>query len=176
MRAGDDMPAVTDGRAAASVVPVGAGSSSSSAAVALFVLITSLRGIAGFYTDYLWFDSLGQTGVWRGVLGAKIALAVVFTGLFFVLMWVNLSSPTASRRSSGPPGPRRSSSSATTSSSGAAAGCVRIGVSPLFALIAGAGRVGPVERMDAVPQPRVFGIEDRSSTRTSASTSSSCRS
>ena len=29
-------------------------------AVGLFLLITSLRGIAGFYTDYLWFDSLGQ--------------------------------------------------------------------------------------------------------------------
>ena len=26
--------------------------------IALIILIVSLRGIAGFYTDYLWFDSL----------------------------------------------------------------------------------------------------------------------
>ncbi len=38
------------------------------AVIVLLVLLTSLRGIAGFYTDYLWFDSLDQGGVWRGVL------------------------------------------------------------------------------------------------------------
>ena len=48
------------------------------AVVAAFVLLTSLRGIARFYTDYLWFDSLDQTGVWRGVLGAKVVLALLF--------------------------------------------------------------------------------------------------
>ena len=31
-------------------------------AVALVLFITSLRGLAGFYTDYLWFDSLGLLG------------------------------------------------------------------------------------------------------------------
>ena len=60
------------------------------AVVALFVLLTSLRGIASFYTDYLWFDSLGRGGVFRGVLGAKILLAVIFTGVFFVILWCNL--------------------------------------------------------------------------------------
>jgi uncharacterized protein len=60
------------------------------AVVAIFVLLTSLRGIAGFYTDYLWYDSLDQTRVWRGVLGAKVVLAVIFIALFFVLAWVNL--------------------------------------------------------------------------------------
>ena len=59
-------------------------------AVALFVLITSLRGIAGFYTDFLWFDSLGYDEVWSGVLGAKAALASIFVAAFFVICWVNL--------------------------------------------------------------------------------------
>ena len=58
--------------------------------VVLFILITSLRGIASFYTDYLWFDSLGRSEVWQGVLGAKLALSIIFTGAFFLLMWVNL--------------------------------------------------------------------------------------
>jgi uncharacterized protein len=60
------------------------------AVVAAFVLLTSLRGIARFYTDFLWFDSLGQSGVWRGVLGAKVILAVIFVALFFALCWGNL--------------------------------------------------------------------------------------
>src|SRR5918993_1079099 len=60
------------------------------AVVILFVLITSVRGIAGFYTDYLWFDSLGQGGVFRGILGAKVVLAVIFITVFFALAWTNL--------------------------------------------------------------------------------------
>jgi len=60
------------------------------AVVAAFVLLTSLRGIARFYTDYLWYDSVGQSGVWRGVLGAKVILALIFVAVFFVLCWANL--------------------------------------------------------------------------------------
>src|SRR3546814_12625316 len=62
-------------------------------AVVLLFLVMSLRGIAGFYTDYLWFDSLDRASVWRGVLGAKIALDVIFTGTFFLIMWTNLGIP-----------------------------------------------------------------------------------
>lgn len=58
--------------------------------VVIFVLLTSLRGMARFYTDYLWYDSLDQTGVWRGVLGAKIVLALLFIAIFFLLAWGNL--------------------------------------------------------------------------------------
>ena len=58
--------------------------------VVLFVLATSLRGIASFYTDYLWFESLDLSSVWRGVLGAQFTLVAIFTVLFFVVMWLNL--------------------------------------------------------------------------------------
>lgn len=61
------------------------------AVAVLFVLLTSLRGIAIFFTDYLWFGSVGLTSVWTGVLGAKIGLAVAFSGLFFLAMWINLA-------------------------------------------------------------------------------------
>jgi uncharacterized membrane protein (UPF0182 family) len=56
-----------------------------------FLLITSLRGLAGFWTDFLWFDSLGLSSVFSGVLGAKIALGAIFTGVFFVLTFVSLT-------------------------------------------------------------------------------------
>ena len=61
------------------------------AVVALLFLFTSLRGLARFYTDYLWFDELGITSVWKQVLGAKIILGAIFTGVFFVVMWANLA-------------------------------------------------------------------------------------
>src|SRR3954447_21336975 len=58
--------------------------------IALLVLLFSLRGLAGFYTDYLWFDSLGQGGTWSALLGAKIVPALVFTIVFFAILLANL--------------------------------------------------------------------------------------
>ena len=60
-------------------------------AVAVFVLFTSLRGIAGFYTDYLWFDGLGRSDVWSGMLEAKLLLGALFSAVFFVVLYVNLA-------------------------------------------------------------------------------------
>lgn len=60
------------------------------AIVVLIVVITSLRGVAGFWTDYLWFQSVGFTSVFRGVLLTKILLATVFVVLFFIMMFGNL--------------------------------------------------------------------------------------
>lgn len=55
-----------------------------------FVLLVSLRGIAGFYTDYLWFDSLDLTPVWRRVLTTKATLSLIGGLVFFALCWGNL--------------------------------------------------------------------------------------
>jgi uncharacterized membrane protein (UPF0182 family) len=59
-------------------------------AVVLILLLISARGMAGLYTDYLWFDSLTYSGVWSGLLWTKVILAAVFTVLAFGLVWVNL--------------------------------------------------------------------------------------
>ena len=78
MRAGDDMPrepraprARRPGRGRVLLVIL---------AIGLFIFVTTLRSVASFYTDYLWFKSIDQTGVWRGVLGTKLTLAFVFIG------------------------------------------------------------------------------------------------
>ena len=60
------------------------------AVVVVIVLITSLSGLARFWTDYLWFQSTDFTSVFRGVLLTKVLLAVVFIAIFFGLMFVNL--------------------------------------------------------------------------------------
>lgn len=58
--------------------------------VVLVVVIASLSGIARFWTDYLWFQSVGFTSVFRGVLLTKVLLGLVFVLIFFALMWANL--------------------------------------------------------------------------------------
>ncbi|MGC8480846.1 MAG: UPF0182 family protein [Acidimicrobiales bacterium] len=55
------------------------------------VLLLSLRGIAVFYTDYLWFRSVALHGVWSRLLLTKISLAAVFTVGFFVACFVSLT-------------------------------------------------------------------------------------
>jgi hypothetical protein len=107
------------------------------AAVVIFILIISLRGIAGFYTDYLWFQELHLTGVWRGVLGAKVGLAVLFTVLFFVLMWVNLAIADRIAPAFRPMGPEEELVERYHQVVGPRAVLVRTAVSALFALIAG---------------------------------------
>ncbi len=106
-------------------------------AVVLFLLITSLRGIAGFYTDYLWFDSLNLAGVWKGVLGAKLALAAIFTLLFFVLTWTNLVIADRMAPPFRPAGPEDEFIERYQELVGGRTRWVRVGVAVMLALIAG---------------------------------------
>ena len=61
------------------------------ALIVLIVLIASLRGLANFWTDYLWFQSVGFTSVFKGVLLTKVVLSLVFITLFFGLMMTSLT-------------------------------------------------------------------------------------
>ncbi len=109
------------------------------AAIALFLLITSLRGIAGFYTDYLWFDSLGYDGVWSGVLGAKVSLAAIFVAAFFVICWVNLYIADRLAPTFPPAGPEQEVFDRFRDAIGHRTGLFRVGMAFLLALVAGVG-------------------------------------
>jgi len=61
------------------------------AIVILIVIIASLRSIATFYTDYLWFGSVDLSGVWRHLFVVKLALFFAFAAIFFVALWVSLA-------------------------------------------------------------------------------------
>src|SRR3954465_8223060 len=142
MRAGDDMPRRgrrsstgqrRSGRGRVLLIV---------AAVGLFILITTVRSIASFYTDYLWFQSIGQTGVWRGVLGTKLMLAVVFITAFFALLWGNLFIADRIAPKFRPAGPEEEMIERYHELVGRRTGLVRIVVALLFAIIAGAGASG----------------------------------
>ncbi|TML60396.1 MAG: UPF0182 family protein [Actinobacteria bacterium] len=109
------------------------------AAVILFFGIISLRGIFGFYTDFLWFQEVGFSRVWRDVLAAKAALAVIFTGLFFVVMWANLAIADRIAPRFRPAGPEEELVERYHDIVGSHTRLVRTIIALLFALIAGAG-------------------------------------
>ena len=111
-------------------------------AAVLFFLLTSLRGIASFFTDFLWFGELGLVSVWKGVLGAKIGLSLVFTGAFFLLLWLNLVIADRIAPRFRPAGPEDETVARYQEVVGPYAAKVRVAVAGLFALIAGTGMGG----------------------------------
>ena len=58
------------------------------AAVVLVILLLSLRGLARFYTDYLWFKEVGFGDTWRRLLSAKAIPSLIFSTIFFVVLLV----------------------------------------------------------------------------------------
>ena len=112
------------------------------AAAIVFVLLISLRGIAGFWTDYLWFGELKQTGVWRGVLGTKLLLAIVFSALFFVILFVDLVIADRIAPKFRPQGPEEEFVERYREVVGQRAGLVRVVVALILTVIAGPAAQG----------------------------------
>ena len=58
--------------------------------VIVVLLLLSLRGIATFWTDYLWFDSIGFSSVWTTLVFSRVVLVLIASAVAFVLMFGNL--------------------------------------------------------------------------------------
>ncbi|MBI2168386.1 MAG: UPF0182 family protein [Actinobacteria bacterium] len=112
------------------------------AAAALLVVLLSLRGIARFWTDYLWFDSLGFGDTWGELLRARLVPSVVFMAVFFVLLFVNLVIAERLAPTFVPAGPEEEFVQRYREVVGPYAGRIRAGVAVLFALIAGGNVAG----------------------------------
>jgi len=126
----------------------------------LFFLALSLRGIAGFWTDFLWFDSLNLASVFTGILGAKIALAALFTLAFFVLCFISLTVADRLAPKFRPQGPEDELLNKYHAAVGRRAGLVRAGVSVLFALVAGVGMSAEWNQWLLFRNGGNFGIND----------------
>lgn len=48
------------------------------------------RFFATLWTDYLWYQSVGQTGVWRTLVFTRVGLVIVASAVAFGLFWLNL--------------------------------------------------------------------------------------
>ena len=107
--------------------------------LAIFLFFTSIRGLAGFWTDYLWFDSLALSSVWTSVLWAKIGLGLLFTAVFFAALWVNLFIADRLAPKVRPPGPEDELSRRWQQFTSSRTILIRSIVSLLCALLVGAG-------------------------------------
>lgn len=126
----------------------------------VFLLAISLRGVAGFWTDYLWFESLDLTSVFTGILGAKIALGAIFTGAFFVLCFVSLTVADKLAPDFRPQGPEDEMLTRYHAVVGRRAWLVRAGVSLAFGLIAGVGVSGQWQQWLLFRNGGDFGVRD----------------
>ncbi len=124
-----------------------------------FVLFFS-SGIAGFYTDYLWFKDLGVSQVFTGVLRARVLLVAVFLVAAFALVWGNLR--IAERL--GPRGPRRGPEDEIVQryreAIGTHGGKVRLAVAATLALLLAAGVGGRWEQFLLFRNQVPFGTRD----------------
>ncbi len=59
------------------------------AVVVLAILLFS-RFLATLWTDYLWYQSVDQTGVWRTLIFTRVGLVIAASLIAFGLFWVNL--------------------------------------------------------------------------------------
>ncbi len=128
--------------------------------VIIVVLLFSLRGLAGFYTDFLWFDSLGQGSTWSSLLAAKVAPALVFTVVFFAIMFVNLVIADRLAPKYRSTGPEDELIARYQQATGRYTGRIRIGVSLFFALIAGIGVSSQWQQWVLFTNATDFGIKD----------------
>jgi len=127
----------------------------------LLFLVFSLRSIAGFWTDFLWFDSLGLSSVFTGILGAKIALGAIFTAVFFVMVLINMVVADRIAPKDRPVGPEEEMLVRYHDVVGRRATLVKVAVSFVLALFAGAGMSSDWNQWILFRNGGSFGISDQ---------------
>ena len=60
------------------------------AAVAVVIVLASLKTFASIWTDQMWFSASGIGGVWTELFRVKVGLILIFGAIFFVLMFSSL--------------------------------------------------------------------------------------
>src|SRR6266568_1389794 len=128
--------------------------------ILLVILLFSLRGLAGFYTDFLWFDSVGQGGTWRELLSAKVVPALVFTVVFFVIMLTSLLIADRLATKYRSMGPEDELVERYQNFVSDYQGRIRIGVALFFALIAGVGVSSQWQEWVLFTHRVDFGVKD----------------
>ncbi len=130
------------------------------AVVLLIVLLLSLRGLARFYTDYLWFKDVGFSRTWTALLAAKVLPAVIFSAAFFVLMLVNLIVADRIAPRTRAAGPEDEIIERYRGYVAPYAGRVRVAVALFFALIMGGGVSSEWQNWILFSNATKFGIKD----------------
>jgi uncharacterized membrane protein (UPF0182 family) len=59
--------------------------------IGAFIVIFTIRSVATFWTDFLWFSDLGQSATWRTLILTRVWLVLAATIVASILFWVNLA-------------------------------------------------------------------------------------
>jgi uncharacterized membrane protein (UPF0182 family) len=129
-------------------------------AAVVIILIFSLRGMAGFYTDYLWFGSVHLTSVWKGVVATKVELALVFIAIFFVGCLVSLTVADRLAPKYRTVGPEEEFLQRYRDAIGPHGTKVRVGISLILALLVGTGAAGQWNNWLEFRNAVSFGAQD----------------
>ncbi len=124
------------------------------------VLLLSANGVADTYTDWLWYSNLGFGSVWTTIIGTQILLGAVFTIAFFLLLWLNLLVADRLAPAFRPASPEEDLIERYHQIVGRRAGQLRIAVSALFALVAGANTASRWEEWLLFANRTSFGVTD----------------
>lgn len=128
--------------------------------VVLGVLLLSLQGLAGFYTDKLWFDSLGYGDTWRRLIIARVAPAAVFTAVFFLIVYANLVIADRLAPTYGPLGVNDEIIERYQQATARFAGRIRAAVALFFALVVGIGVSAQWQQWLLFTNRVDFGVKD----------------
>jgi uncharacterized membrane protein (UPF0182 family) len=112
------------------------------AVVAIILLIISLRALATFYTDYLWFQAVHYSEVWDTLLQVKLGLAAVFTLIMFVLTLASISVADRIGLKAGPLGLEDELAKRYQELFRPKGKWIRLGVALIFGLLLGTGAIG----------------------------------
>lgn len=129
-------------------------------AAGVILTLVSARGVAGLYTDYLWFDSLGFTNVWTSLVWAKVGLVVAFTAVFFALVWVNLFVANRLAPRVRPAGPEEDALAGVYEVLDRRPGAARAAVALLLAVVFGIGAGGQWNEWILFRNHVPFGVAD----------------
>jgi len=134
--------------------------------IAIFVVLVASGAVAEFYTDALWFDDLGQSGVFWRTLAWRWGSGLLSGLLFFALLFANLriaramTSSVTFRPVDGPSAQLEAVLRQFRMGVGRLSGTVLFGVSAVGALIAGAAVAGAWQVIALAVNGADFGATD----------------
>lgn len=126
----------------------------------VFVLWFVLNGVARTFTDYLFFDEVGFTKVFRTVVGSQAILVLGFGALFFLILWGNLVLADRFAPAYRPLGPGDEIVARYREIVGTQTNRLRLGISIVFSLIAGFSAAGEWEHWLLFRNGGSFGVKD----------------
>jgi uncharacterized membrane protein (UPF0182 family) len=130
------------------------------AVVVLVVLLLSLKGLAGFWVNELWFDARGLASVWSGVLVAKLELAFGFSAVMFLFVWASLAIVDRISPRGLPAGPDEELVRRYRSSVGRHGALTRVVAALALGLLVGTGASGEWENWLLFQHPSSFPFTD----------------